>query len=200
MAMRETDIAGIPARIFRVSFCGELSYEINIPAEAGPGLWQQLMAAGQPHSITPYGTEAMHVLRAEKGYFMAGQETDGSVTPLDLGLAVKAEDFLGRRSLARSDTARPDRKQLVGILPDDPNLVLPEGAQLIAEPQSTVMLGHVTSSYFGPRIGRGFALALVKGGRQLHGAPAWAYHMGRTFPARICSPVFYDPEGRRRDG
>jgi sarcosine oxidase subunit alpha len=200
MAMREADIAGIPARLFRVSFSGELSYEINVPAEAGPTLWERLIEAGQPHGITPYGTEAMHVLRAEKGYFIIGQETDGSVTPLDLGLPVKPDDFLGRRSLSRPDTARTDRKQLVGLLPDDPNLVLPEGAQLIAEPRSTAMLGHVTSSYFGPRIGHGFALALVSGGRQLHDTPVYAYHLGQTFPARICPPVFYDPEGRRRDG
>jgi sarcosine oxidase subunit alpha len=200
MAMREADIAGIPARVFRVSFSGELSYEVNVPGAAGQALWERLMAAGEPHGITPYGTEAMHVLRAEKGYFMVGQDTDGSVTPLDLGLTVKAEDFLGRRSLARPDTARADRKQLVGLLPDDPSLVFAEGAQLIAEPQSTAMLGHVTSSYFGARIGRGFALALVQGGRQLHGAPVWAFHGGGTFPVRICSPIFYDPEGQRRDG
>ncbi len=200
MAMRETDITGIPARVFRVSFSGELSYEINVPADAGPALWERLMAAGQAHGITPYGTEAMHVLRAEKGYFMVGQETDGSVTPLDLGLAVKAADFLGRRSLSRPDTAQPDRKQLIGLLPDDPNLVLPEGAQLIGEPGSAAMIGHVTSSYFGARIGRGFALALVKGARLLHGAPVWAYHLGATFPARLCPPAFYDPNGQRRDG
>jgi len=196
MAMRETEIAGIPARVFRISFSGELSYEINIPAAAALALWDRLIDAG----AVPYGTEAMHVLRAEKGYFMIGQETDGSVTPLDLGLAVKAEDFLGRRSLSRPDTARADRKQLVGILPDDPNTVLAEGAQLIAEPQSSAMLGHVTSSYFGARIGRSFALALVSGGRERHGEPVWAYHLGRCMPARICSPAFYDPEGRRRDG
>jgi sarcosine oxidase subunit alpha len=131
---------------------------------------------------------------------MVGQETDGSVTPLDLGLAIKPDDFLGRRSLARPDTARTDRKQLVGLLADDPNLVLPEGAQVIAEPQSTAMLGHVTSGYFGARIGRGFALALISGGRQRHDTPVYAYHLGQTFPARICLPVFYDREGRRRDG
>jgi sarcosine oxidase subunit alpha len=201
MTMRETDIAGIPTRVFRVSFSGELAYEINVPGTAGLALWEKLIEAGEPHGITPYGTEAMHVLRAEKGYFMIGQETDGSVTPLDLGLSVANDkDFLGRRSLFRSDTARPDRKQLVGILPDDPNVVIPEGAQLIAEPHSTVMLGHVTSSYFGARIGRGFALALVAGGRACHGQQVWAWHLGRTIAAQICPPVFYDPEGRRRDG
>jgi sarcosine oxidase, subunit alpha len=142
----------------------------------------------------------MHVLRAEKGYFMVGQETDGSVTPLDLGIAVKPDDFLGRRSLARPDTARADRKQLVGILPDDPKIVLPEGAQLVGEPGSTAMIGHVTSSYFGTRIGRGFALALVAGGRDLHGEPVWVRYGDSAVAARICPPVFYDPEGRRRDG
>jgi sarcosine oxidase subunit alpha len=196
MTLREADVAGIPARLFRISFSGELSYEINVPSDAGPALWERLVAAG----ATPYGTEAMHVLRAEKGYFMVGQETDGSVTPLDLGLAVKREDFLGRRSLSRADAARPDRKQLVGLLPDDPGAVLPEGAQIVAEPQSTAMLGHVTSSYFGARIGRGFALALVAGGRTRHGEPVWAWHDGRTVAARVCPPLFYDPEGRRRDG
>jgi len=196
MTVREADIAGIPARVFRVSFSGELSYEINAPADAGLALWEKLVEAG----AVPYGTEAMHVLRAEKGYFMIGHETDGSVTPFDLGLAVKPEDFLGRRSLFRSDTARSDRKQLVGILADDPNSVLAEGAQLIADPQSNAMLGHVTSSYFGARIGRGFALGLVKGGRQLHGTPIWVWHDGRATPARLCPPVLYDPEGRRRDG
>jgi len=196
MAMREVDVTGTPARIFRVSFSGELSYEINVAAAAGPALRERLIDAG----AVPYGTEAMHVLRAEKGYFMVGHETDGSVTPLDLGVAVKREDFLGRRSLARPDTARADRKQLVGILPDDPNIVLPEGAQLVAEPRSTAMIGHVTSSYFGARIGRGFALALVAGGRDLHGEPIFAPLADRTIAARICSPLFYDREGRRRDG
>ena len=197
MTMCEADVAGIPARVFRVSFSGELSYEINVPSSAGLALWQRLIEVG----AVPYGTEAMHVLRAEKGYFMVGQETDGSVTPIDLGLVVAPDkDFLGRRSLNRSDAARLDRKQLVGLLPDDPAVILPEGAQLIAAPNSTAMLGHVTSSYFGARIGRGFALALVEGGRARHGEPVWAWHLGRASPARICAPMFYDPEGSRRDG
>ncbi len=201
MTMREADVAGILARVFRVSFSGELGYEINVPTTAGLALWERLIEAGEPHGITPYGTEAMHVLRAEKGYFIVGQETDGSVTPLDLGITVATDkDFLGRRSLSRADTARPDRKQLVGILPDDPDIVLPEGAQLVADPRSTAMIGHVTSSYFGARIGRGFALALVAGGKARHGEAVWASHADCTVAARICAPMFYDPEGRRRDG
>ena len=222
MRLRETDIfisagAGIPARIFRVSFSGELSYEINVPADYGLALWERLIAAGTPHGIAPYGTEAMHVMRAEKGYIIVGQETDGSVTPIDLGMgAMVARDpnnpkgnFLGRRSLARSDTARADRKQLVGLLPDDPDEVLPEGAQLVAQlggtpslpPHPTLSpIGHVTSSYRGARIGRSFALALVEGGRGRHGEPVWAPLPDRIVAARICPPLFYDIAGRRRDG
>jgi sarcosine oxidase, subunit alpha len=191
-----------------VSFSGELSYEINVPADHGLSLWQRLIDAGAPYGITPYGTEAMAVLRAEKGYIMVGQETDGSVTPLDLGLTAprglvaREKDFIGRRSLRRSDTARPDRKQLVGLLPDNPAEVLPEGAQLVAELGSTppvAMIGHVTSSYFGARLGRSFALALIEGGRSRHGEPVWAPLPDRIVAARICPPVFYDPDGRRRE-
>jgi sarcosine oxidase subunit alpha len=212
MTLRETDVAGIPARIFRVSFSGELSYEINVPADQGLRLWEQLIAAGEPLGITSYGTEAMHVMRAEKGYIIVGQETDGSVTPVDLGLGgliARDKDFLGRRSLARSDIVRRDRKQLVGLLPHNPGEVLPEGAALVdvlGEMPPVLpgprpgMVGHVTSSYFGARIGRSFALALVRDGRARHGEPVWAPLPGRTIAARICPPVFYDPEGTRRDG
>jgi sarcosine oxidase subunit alpha len=206
MRLRETEIAGIPARIFRVSFSGELSYEINVPAEYGPALWERLVEAGAAHGITPYGTEAMHVLRAEKGYIIVGQETDGSVTPVDLGFGAMIrpeDDFLGRRSLARPDAVRPDRKQLVGVLPENPEEVIPEGAQLVAELGGTPplpMIGHVTSSYYGPRLGRSFALALVEGGRSRHGQAVWAPLPDRIFAARLCPPVFYDIDGSRRDG
>jgi sarcosine oxidase subunit alpha len=212
MTMRETDIGEIPARIFRVSFSGELSYEINVPADQGLEVWERLIAVGELFGLMPYGTEAMHVLRAEKGYIIVGQETDGSVTPVDLGygaLVAKDKNSLGRRSLARSDTARSDRKQLVGLLPDNPGEVIPEGAQLVAVLGDTMralpgphpgMIGHVTSSYFGARIGRSFALALVQNGRARHGERIWAPLPDRTIAARICPPVFYDPEGARRDG
>ncbi len=224
MRLRETEIGGVPVRLFRVSFSGELSYEINVPADYAATLWEALLDAGAPYGITPYGTEAMHVLRAEKGFIIVGQDTDGSVTPLDLGLAgmvAQDKDFLGRRSLARSDTARPDRKQLVGILTDDPGDILPEGAQLVgppttappedgalradpltdrATPPPMPVIGHVTSTYHGPRLGRGFALALVENGRARHGQPVWAPLPDRVVAARVCPPVFYDAEGKRRDG
>jgi sarcosine oxidase subunit alpha len=135
-----------------------------------------------------------------------GQETDGSVTPLDLGLeglVSKRKDFLGRRSLRRSGMLDPQRKQLVGLLPKDPNTVLPEGAQLVREPKPKppmAMVGHVTSSYYGARIGRSFALALVRGGRERIGETLHAPLSSGTIEAQVVTPNFYDTEGKRRDG
>ncbi len=145
------------------------SYEVNVPATHGRQLWEAAIEAGRAHGITPYGTEAMHVLRAEKGFIIVGQETDGSVTPPDLGMGrmvSKKKEFIGRRSLRRAALVDPERKQLVGLLPKDPNTVLPEGAQLVRALQPKppmAMVGHVTSSYFGARIGRSFGLALGEG-------------------------------------
>src|SRR4029077_10368508 len=133
MSYREGTVAGVPARVMRISFSGELAFEVNVNANAARYVWEALMAAGAPHVITPYGTEAMHVLRAEKGFIIVGQDTDGSVTPIDLGMdwiVAKNKDFIGRRSLTREDTKRSDRKHRVGLLPDDPNAVLPEGGQV----------------------------------------------------------------------
>jgi sarcosine oxidase, subunit alpha len=205
MACTTGRVAGVPARIFRISFTGELSYEINVPASFGMAVWQNLIRAGARYGITPYGTEAMHVLRAEKGYIIVGQETDGSVTPYDLGMdwiVSKTKDFIGKRSLARADMAKPDRKQLVGLLTEDPQVVLPEGAQLVEEvlPQPPMpMLGHVTSSYYSPNCGRSIALALVKGGLARKGETLLApLADGRVIPCVVAdNPVFFDPEGER---
>jgi sarcosine oxidase subunit alpha len=200
-------VAGMPARVFRISFTGESAFEINVPASYGMALWQTVMTAGEKYNITPYGTEAMHVLRAEKGYIIVGQETDGSVTPLDLGMdwiVSKKKDFIGKRSLARSDMAKPDRKQLVGLLTEDPETVLPEGAQLVEQvldKPPMPMVGHVTSSYMSPNLGRSIALGLVKGGRARKGETLCApLAGGRTIACRITDPVFFDPEGERLRG
>jgi sarcosine oxidase subunit alpha len=194
MAIREGEVAGIPARVCRVSFSGELAYEVNVDGRRGLELWEAIAAAGE---VTPYGTETMHVLRAEKGYPIVGQDTDGTVTPLDLGMdwivSKQKRDFVGRRSLARADTARPDRKQLVGLLPERR---LREGTQLVASPGATAMLGHVTSSYDSVALGRPFALALVAGGRGRIGETLY----GDGVAAEVVGPVLYDPEGARRDG
>ncbi len=210
MTWREGAVAGLPARIARVSFTGELAYEINVAGWHGPAMWEAVMTAGAPFGITPYGTEAMHVLRAEKGFVIVGQDTDGTVTPDDLGLSwivrKDGSDFVGRRSLSRPDTVRGDRKQLVGVLPMEPHARLPEGAQLVAtEHANSVppvpMLGHVTSSYRSSALGRSFALAMVAGGRSLHGAVISApIPGGDAIEATITEPAFLDPENARREG
>ena len=193
MTVRDGTVAGMPARIARVSFTGELAYEINVEGWLGRPMWEAVMAAGEPFGVTPYGTEAMHLLRAEKGFVIVGQDTDGTVTPGDLGMSwiVRKDDsdFVGRRSLSRPDTMRPDRKQLVGLLPVDPEAWLPEGAQMVAPTSVGMappvpMLGHVTSSYRSPTLGRTFALAMVAGGRELIGTTLVAPLPGGAYRSR----------------
>ena len=202
MSFREGKFAGVPARIFRISFSGELAYEVYVPSNYARFVWDTLFAVGRTHDITPYGTETMHVLRADKGYILVGQDTDGSLTPLDLGMkwiVSKNKDFLGKRSLSRTDTIRPGRKQLIGLLTEDPNRVLPEGGQIIAEPRSNPpmpMLGHVTSSYFSARVGRSIALAVMKGGQNRLGDSVCIASTRGVTKATVVKPVFYDPEGK----
>jgi sarcosine oxidase subunit alpha len=207
MTFREGTVAGMPTRIARVSFSGELAYELNVAGWHGHAMWEAVMAAGRPFDITPYGTEAMHVLRAEKGFPIIGQDTDGTVTPHDLGMSwiVRDDDsdFLGKRSFRRPDTMRSDRKQLVGLLSTDPQVLIPEGAQLVAEDTGRIpmpMVGHVTSSYRSAILDRTFALAMVEGGHAMHGRTIHAPLPEGTIAAVVTSPVFYDPEGARRDG
>ncbi len=205
MSMREGRAAGVRARIFRISFTGELGYEINVPAGYGLHLWEALLEAGRDLGLTPYGTEAMHLLRAEKGYIIVGQETDGTVSPLDLGLdwllAKRKGDFLGRRSLDLPALRAAERRQLVGLLPVDPGARLEEGAQIVAAPElrpPVAALGHVTSSYHSPNLGRSFALALLERGRERHGARLWVTRLdGPPVEVEVTAPLFWDPEGRR---
>ena len=226
MSVRSGSLAGFTVRVFRVSFSGELAFEINVESDFAPSLWQTLTEAGERYGITPYGTETMHVLRAEKGFVIVGQDTDGSVSPLDLGmhwLLSKDKDFLGKRSLARPDCQRPDRKQLVGLLIEDgrevsprPSFrrkpesshnkhlmeILPEGAQLVEQPGGVPpipKLGHVSSSYYSACLGRPIALALVSNGRARKGDVIHAaLRDGRFARVRIVSPVFYDPKAERQ--
>ncbi|MEM7562585.1 MAG: sarcosine oxidase subunit alpha [Pseudomonadota bacterium] len=203
MESKTGNIGDVECRVNRISFSGELAYEVNVPANHGRHMWEKLMQAGEPHHITPYGTETMHVLRAEKGYVIVGQDTDGSVTVEDLGLGwaiskTKA-DFIGKRSLSRPDTSRKDRKQLVGLLTEDPQTVIPEGAQLVNDPRAAIpipMQGHVSSSYYSACCGHSIAMALVKGGHHRMGETVYApLANGRVIKATITEPVFYDKEG-----
>ncbi|MCY4468123.1 MAG: sarcosine oxidase subunit alpha [Thiotrichales bacterium] len=205
MSWRDGHVAGLPARVARVSFTGESSFEINVPAGYGLSLWTALIHSGRRYGITPYGTEAMHVLRAERGFILAGQETDGTVTPIDLGMewiVSRNKDFLGKRSLDRADTIREDRKQLVGLLTDNPEDVLPEGGQIVDTVTELPMrmIGHVTSSYFSANLGRSIALALVDGGRERHGESVMVPLERVVMSARVTEPRFFDPDGTRAHG
>ena len=211
MTFRETTLAsGIAARVCRISFSGELAFEVNVSGWYGQQVWEDVYAAGQAIDITPYGTETMHVLRAEKGYPIVGQDTDGSVTPQDAGMdwiVSKVKDFIGKRSHRRTDTARSDRKHLVSVLSVDPNLVLPEGTHLIGHTpsinvgiQPVPMLGHVTSSYRSAALGRTFGLALITNGRNLIGQTLTAAVGDQLVDVVVGETVLYDPEGARRDG
>lgn len=208
MSVVECRVAGIPARLFRVSFTGELGFEINVPADYGRAMWDAVLTAGMPHGMVPYGTETMHVLRAEKGYIIVGQETDGTATPDDVGLTwaigKTKPDFVGKRALARTALARQtDRKQLVGLFTEDKDIVLEEGAHLVADPNQPkpmTMLGHVTSSYWSATLNRSIALAMVRDGRARIGETLHVPLPDRTVAVTLTSPVFYDPEGARLDG
>ena len=211
MTFRETTLAsGIPARVCRISFSGELAFEINVSGWYGQRVWEDVHAAGAEFDITSYGTETMHVLRAEKGYPIVGQDTDGTVTPQDAGMAwvvSKVKDFVGKRSYSRADTARTDRKHLVSVLPVDTGFHLPEGTQLVesgipVDPTAgpVPMLGHVTSSYRSAALGRTFALALIEDGRNRIGQTLVAPVGDRLVPVVVGETVLYDPEGKRRDG
>ena len=211
MTFREGVVGGLPARVFRISFSGELAYEINVPSWHGLALWKAVIEAGKPHGLTPYGTETMHVARAEKGYIIIGQETDGTVTPHDVGLewaVSKQKDFIGKRSFSRSDTNRAGRKQLVGLLPQDKGFVAAEGSHLVASPERSTFdpklgspsIGHITSSYYSPNLESGFALALIANGRAMHGQTVQCVQGSTLKAMRVTDPVFIDKEGKRRDG
>jgi sarcosine oxidase, subunit alpha len=207
MNLREVRVCGVPARLMRVSFTGELGYEVNVPSHFGRAVWEAAWREVQKHGGCAYGTEAMHVMRAEKGYVIVGQETDGTVTLADLGLdgmiGKTKKDFVGKRSLTRPDMLAANRKQLVGLLTDNPAIALEEGAQVTesaSPPIGSSALGHVTSSYVSATLGRPIALAIVAAGRSRMGAKLHVPMPGRAVSVTLVSPVFYDKEGARLNG
>ncbi|WP_324731177.1 sarcosine oxidase subunit alpha [Pseudomonas paeninsulae] len=208
MTWKEGQVGGVPARVFRISFTGELSYEVNVQADYAMGVLEKIVAAGKKYNLTPYGTETMHVLRAEKGFIIVGQETDGSVTPDDLNMGwcvgrTKPFSWIGWRGMNREDCTKADRKQLVGLKPVNTSAVLPEGAQLVFDAKQAIpmsMVGHVTSSYYSTSMGYSFALALVKGGLKRMGEKVFApLADGTLIEAEIVSSVFFDPKGEQQN-
>ena len=203
MSFKNAVVDKIKCRIMRISFTGELSYEINVEANYGKAIWEKCMDAGKEFNITPYGTEAMHLLRAEKGFIIVGQDTDGTMTPVDLQMdwiiSKKKYDFIGKRSLYRSDTIRKDRKQLVGLLTENPKEILEEGAQIVAEPNKLPidMLGHVTSSYYSPNLNKSIALAVLRNGKKLKGTKLYVPMKDKTINVEVTDNVFFDKENSR---
>jgi sarcosine oxidase subunit alpha len=208
MSFSEGKIAGINARVFRISFSGELSYEISVPAGMGQEFWNSALSAGDAHNIMPYGTEALHVMRAEKGFIMIGDETDGTVIPQDLGLdwaiSKKKEDFIGKRAQLRAFLQSDERWKLVGLKTVDPTTILPDGSYAVDgdlnEYGHKSMIGRVTSSYYSPTLKRSIALALVqKGSERMDEVLDFPNLDGTVTKAVICDPVFYDKEGKSQN-
>jgi len=208
MQWRPGTVCGVNARIMRISFSGELAYEINIEANYGRFIWDQVALAGKPWNITPYGTESMHVLRAEKGYIIVGQDTDGSMTPMDVNMSwILAKDksfsYIGQRSFSIAALNSNDRLQLVGLLTKDAQVVLPEGSHIISN--KGVSIGYVTSSYYSSALGRSIALAQLKGGLSKITETVLVKIVQekqglKEIPCEVSSSVFYDAKGEKVDG
>ena len=208
MGFSEGFIAGISVRIFRISFSGELSYEIAVPALKAQEFWDLALISGKEFEVMPYGTEALHVMRAEKGFIMIGDETDGTVIPQDLGLdwaiSKKKEDFIGKRAQMRSFMKSENRWKLVGLKTIDPSVVLPDGCYAVDGESNSYghknMIGRVTSSYFSPTLERSIALALVKNGpERMNEILDFPNLDGSITKAAICDPVFFDKEGKKQN-
>jgi sarcosine oxidase subunit alpha len=207
MTWADGTLGGFAVRAFRISFSGELSYEIAVPASRGLEFWNACVAAGEGLGLMPYGTEALHVLRAEKGFIMIGDETDGTVIPQDLGLgwaiSKTKPDYLGKRGQERAFLASGDRWRLVGLETLDGS-VIPDGAYAVAEGtnpngQRNVQ-GRVTSTYFSPTLGRGIAMGLVRRGPERRGEVLEFPKVGGgSVMARIVDPVFYDRDGEKQN-
>ncbi|GAA6177043.1 sarcosine oxidase subunit alpha family protein [Sulfitobacter pacificus] len=200
-------LGGFKVRIYRISFSGELSYEIAIDASHGRAFWDALMAVGADLGAMPYGTECLHILRAEKGFIMIGDETDGTVIPQDLGLgwaiSKKKEDYLGKRAQERSHMTDPNRWKLVGLETVDGS-TLPDGAYAVAEGTNTNgqrnTEGRVTSTYHSPTLGKGIAMGLVLNGPDRMGEVLiFPGTDGKDYKARIVNPVFYDVDGEKQN-
>ena len=207
MQWADGTLAGYPVRIYRISFSGELSYEVAIPASHGLAFWNKALAEGADLGAMPYGTEALHIMRAEKGFIMIGDETDGTVIPQDLNLgwaiSKKKADYLGKRGQERRHLADPNRWKLVGLETLDGS-VIPDGAYAVAAGHNPNgqrnTEGRVTSTYYSPTLKRGIALGLVKNGPQRIGeALEFPKVGGAPVLARICDPVFYDKDGEKQN-
>ena len=204
MGYKEADLFGVPAKIYRISFSGELAYEINVESDNGYFMWEKIMEVGQEFEIQPYGTEALSTLRIEMGH-VAGSELDGRTIPYDAsleGLVSKKKDFIGKRSLNRSAFTSTDREKLVGVVPIDKTTSIPEGSYIVKDPKAKLpnpKLGHVSASCWSVEYDNPFSLAIIKDGKNMIGQKLFAMSplKNKTIPVEIVSSHYVDPEGKR---
>ena len=204
MSFRDGTVAGLPARVVRVSFTGELSFEINVAPRHLPALWDRIMEAGAAHGIMPIGSEANHVLRVEKGFLSLGHEVDGTADAHDLGMgwimSKKKPDYIGKRSVDLRRKAGGARRELVGILSHDPSEMVPEGAPLTPGGRRESSEGFVTAYVWSVANDRSVGLALLENGHARHGETAHVRVKDTIIPVEVTAPCFYDPGGERLRG
>ena len=201
MHMQQGTIAGIPVRVFRVSFTGELSFELNVPSRYGLVLWEYLVEIGKEWEICPVGSEANHVLRVEKGFLSLAHEADGTVDPIDLGLgwliSGQKQDFIGKRAMEIRQRHHPLRQELVGLLPQESKTLISEGAPIAVARDQNLSEGFVSACVWSTACNRTIALGLLNDGRSRIGETVMAWDNGKPVPAVVTQPVFYDAEGEK---
>ena len=204
MGFKESELFGVPARIFRISFSGELAYEINVESGYGIFMWEKIMELGKEMNIEPYGTEALSTLRIEMGH-VAGSEIDGRVISSDLsleGMLSKKKDFIGKRSLNREAFIEPNREKIVGVIPLDKKTMIPEGSHLVSDSKAILpnpKLGHISASCWSVEYNNPFSLAILKDGKNKIGEKLYALSplKNQSIPVEIVSSHYVDPKGER---
>ena len=207
MGVTEVDICGVPGRIYRISFSGELAYEVGVPSDWGTHVWSQLMEKGADMGVAPYGTEAMGIMRIEKGH-VVGAELNGRTTADDLGfgpMTSSKKAFIGQHAIGKPAFLETDRKQLTGLKSVDGKTKIPRGAQIVADPAGRIpmeQLGEVTANCYSPSMKEFIGLAIVKNGRERKGEKLWAYSplTNEKCQVELVSPHMYDPEGEKVRG
>ncbi|RQT14883.1 sarcosine oxidase subunit alpha family protein [Burkholderia contaminans] len=207
MHFRAGRFAGVPARILRASFTGEVTYEISVASRYGKALWELVGKVGEPFAITPYGIEALEVMRTEKGYLHVGADTDGNSNPLDIGWAriveKKTDDFVGKRSLLRPADKASGRLEFVGLESVDPTAALPVGGHFVAKADQTLPTasqGYVTSACMSPMVGKAIGLGILRDGASRMGEIVNIYAKGKVTAARVVATAHFDPKGERLNG
>ena len=204
MGYLEGDLFGVKARIFRISFSGELAFEVNVESNFGNYMWEKIIEIGKKFNIQPYGTEALSTLRIEMGH-VAGSELDGRTIPYDTGLdglSSKKKDFIGKRSLNRKAFIADDRQRIVGLVPIDKKTSIPEGSHLVKDSKGKIpipKLGHVSASCWSVEHNNPFSLAILKDGKNMIGQKLYAMSplKDKTIQVEVVSSHYVDPKGER---